>query len=39
MIRDALVMVHNAVLVVISNFNEVGPFGLDAEIKTAADGL
>jgi hypothetical protein len=39
MIRDALMMGHNAVLVVITNFNEVGAFGLDAEIKTAADGF
>ena len=39
LIRDALIMGHQAVLVVISNFNEVGAFGLDAEIQTAVDGF
>jgi hypothetical protein len=38
-VKDALLMSHQSVLVIISNFNEVAKFGLDAEIQTAVEAF
>ena len=38
-IRDALIMGHQAVIVVIDNFNDVAALGLADEIKTAVEGF
>jgi hypothetical protein len=36
-VKDALLMGHQSVLVIISNFNGVGKFGFDTEIQKACD--
>lgn len=38
-IKDALIMGHQSVLVVIDNFNDVASLGLETEIKAAADAF
>jgi hypothetical protein len=38
-VKDALIMGHQSILVIISNFNEIAKFGLDAEIQAAAEAF